>query len=98
MYYSKHRIVTPTLARSFCWQAGKYVLDDKDLVRLMQGRLGELRKSVTARSYDALRYQLDELYPRWLVFVDRLVEAAGRDDLLREAERLRSEYRLPLPV
>ena len=98
MYYSKHRIVTPTLIRSFCWQAGKYVLGDKDLVRLMQGRLGELKRSVTARSYDALRYQLDELYPRWLVFVDKLVEAVRRNDPVKEADRLRSEYKLPLPA
>jgi len=98
LYYSKHRTVTPTLIRSFCWQAGKYVLGNKDLVRLMQGRLGELKKSVTARSYDALRYQLDELYPRWLVFVDGLVEAAEKGDPVSEAERIRREYGLPLPV
>jgi hypothetical protein len=98
MYYSKHRIVTPTMLRSFCWQAGKYVLGDKDLVRLLQGRVGELKRFVTVQSYDDLRYQLDELYPRWLAFVDRLVEAAKSGDPSAEAGRVRREYGLPLPA
>jgi len=66
-------------------------------VRLMQGRLGEFKRSVTARSYDALRCRLDQLYSKWLIFIDKLVEAAKKADHMKEADRLRSEYKLPLP-
>lgn len=96
-YYSRHRLVGPTLIRSFCWQVAKFLFPDKNLARMLQGRLGELKSEVSAGSYDALRYQLDRLYPRWVRFVDRLYEAAGRGRPLEEARRIVAEYRLPLP-
>ncbi|BES80644.1 hypothetical protein [Pyrodictium abyssi] len=96
-FYSRHKLVGPTLIRSFCWQVAKFLLPDKNLARMLQGRLGELKREVSAGSYDALRYQLDQLYPLWMRFVDRLYEAARRGKPLEEARRIVAEYRLPLP-
>ena len=97
-YYSRHRLVGPTLLRSFAWQVSKFLFPDKNLARLLQGRVGELKREVSAGSYDALRYQLDQLYPLWMRFVDRIYEAAGSGDFERGARRIVNEYRLPLPV
>jgi len=69
----------------------------KNLARLLQGRVGELKREVSAGSYDALRYQLDQLYPRWMHFVDRLYSAARTGRFPEEARRIVAEYRLPLP-
>ncbi len=95
MYYSKNRFVTATRLRSFCWQAAKYILGS-ELAMLLQGRVGELKRSVTATSYDALRLQLDKLYPKWVTFVDEIVK--GANEPLDTARRLVKEYRLPLPA
>lgn len=97
-YYSRHKLVGPTLIRSFCWQAAKFLFPDKNLARMLQGRLGELKSEISAGRYDALRYQLDQLYPLWMRFVDRLYEAARRGRHLEGARRIVREYRLPLPA
>jgi hypothetical protein len=96
-YYSRHGLVGPSLLRSFCWQVAKFLLPDKNLARILQGRLGELKREVSAQSYDTLRYQLDRLYPRWMEFVDRLYSAA-RSSPREEARRIIRDYGLPLPA
>jgi len=95
-YYSRHRLLTPTLIRSFCWQAAKYILGE-DLARMLQGRLGELKLHVTATSYDNLRYQLDKMYPKWMQFIDDLVSASTEDNRVSIAKKLIDKYNLLMP-
>ena len=57
------------------------MLRDKDLVQLVQGRLGELKKPATARRYDALRYQLDKLHSNDRSLSAGLLRFKGRNGL-----------------
>ena len=100
-YYSRHRLLTPTLIRSFCWQAAKYILGE-DLARLLQGRIGELKKSTTATSYDTLRYQLDQAYPKWMKLINTLLHTAKKlkdeKHATKQAHKIRDMYNLIVPI
>jgi len=100
-YLRRHGLITPTYIRSFCWQAAKYILGE-NLARLLQGRIGELKKSTTATSYDTLRYQLDQAYPKWMKLINTLLHTAKKlkdeKHASKQAHKIRDMYNLIVPI
>lgn len=93
------KLIPITLVRSFCWQTAKQILNE-ELALLLQGRIGELKKRVTARSYDDLFFQLDMIYPKWKLFVDELIANATENKNLAKnrAKKLIDKYNLLMPI
>ncbi len=93
------KLIPVTLIRSFCWQTGKQIIG-QDLMLLLQGRLGELKKRVTATSYDDLIFQLDISYQKWKQFIDELITNGTENKALAKnrAKNLIDKYKLLMPI
>lgn len=98
-YFNLNGLTSVTLIRSFCWQTGKQLLGH-EIMLTIQGRVGELSKRITARSYDDLIYQADMLYPKWKQFIDELMENATIDkaQAKKRAKQLIELYKLLMPI